>query len=136
MHLSARTGSCRGTCSVQWGREETDGKENNGRGMDGVTCGEYSEASSTEEKNCRGMGSRVWSQDQKKEAQEAGLIESQSHEYVCERLPFDPMDTATVSILKDAWRSARPFQPLRKIHQLDLVLDANIRDRHLDELSA
>jgi hypothetical protein len=35
-----------------------------------------------------------------------------------------------------AWRTARPLQPLRKINQLDLVLDANIHDRHLDDVES
>ncbi len=33
-----------------------------------------------------------------------------------------------------AWRSARPVQPLRKIFQLDVMLDVNVRDRHHDDM--
>lgn len=33
-----------------------------------------------------------------------------------------------------AWRAARPFQPLRKIHQLDRVLEADVRHRHPDDV--
>jgi hypothetical protein len=36
-----------------------------------------------------------------------------------------------LTVVHLAWGAARPAQPLHKIHQLDLVLDAN-RDRHLD----
>jgi hypothetical protein len=33
-----------------------------------------------------------------------------------------------------AGRTARPLQPLREIAQLDFVFDANVRDRHLDNV--
>jgi len=33
-----------------------------------------------------------------------------------------------------ARRTARPLQPLREIAQLDFVFDANVRDRHFDDV--
>ena len=54
--------------------EENDGEENNARGMDGVARGACVAINSAQEKNRRGMGSRVWNQDQKEEAEEGGLV--------------------------------------------------------------
>jgi len=39
-----------------------------------------------------------------------------------------------VALAHVAWRAAGLFQPLREVSQLDFVFDANVRDRHLDEV--
>ena len=44
------------------------------------------------------------------------------------RLRIDRIQTVTYL----AWRAVRLFEPLREIHGLNLMLDTNIRDRHLN----
>ena len=44
--------------------------------------------------------------------------------------------TNSVSLADVAGGAAGPFQPLREITQLDFVFDANVRDRHLDDVEA
>ena len=46
-----------------------------------------------------------------------------------------PKDRSNLVAVTDLpWRSAILFQPLREIHELDFVLDTNIRDRHFDNV--
>ena len=35
-----------------------------------------------------------------------------------------------------SWRAARPVEPLREIAQLDFVFNANVRDRHPDDIES
>ena len=42
--------------------------------------------------------------------------------------------TNSVSLAHVARGTAGPFQPLREITQLDFVFDANVRNRHLDDV--
>jgi hypothetical protein len=47
---------------------------------------------------------------------------------------MEKADVHVPGVSRVAWRTSGPFQPTRKIHRTDIVLDSHVRDRPFDDV--